>query len=82
MLNSKKTKDEGAWRQASLALMLPTLMVAGPLAGYLLGLGINRFFNVQPPWDGRIQIGMIILGMMAGFRETWHTIKKLSKESK
>lgn len=79
-LNPNDSKDEHQWRQASLALMLPTMMAAGPLAGYLLSLGIIAWFDVGPPWDLRIKIVMVVLGLLAGFRESFRIMQQLSAD--
>jgi F0F1-type ATP synthase assembly protein I len=69
------------WRQASMALTLPMMMLAGPLVGYFLAVGLIHLFDVGPAWADRIKIIGVILGVMAGVRETISLIRKLSKDS-
>ena len=81
---SKKRSDQdqsSQLRQASLALTLPMLMVAGPVVGYFFAWLIIRWFDVGPPWDGRIRIIGTVIGALAGFRETVRVIKKISSEN-
>ena len=78
---SDKKGSSDAWRNASLALTLPTMMAAGPLVGLFLGWGVGKLLGLEPPWDGRsITIG-VICGTVAGIRETVRIIKKLSSNS-
>lgn len=69
------------WRQASMALTLPMMMLAGPLVGYFLAVGLIHWLEIGPQWAGRIKIIGVILGVMAGIRETVNVIRKLSKGS-
>ena len=64
-----------------MALTLPMLMVAGPVVGYFFAWLIIRWFDVGPPWDGRIRIIGTVIGALAGFRETVRVIKKISSEN-
>ncbi len=71
----KKSRDGGnaAMQQASLAMVLPMMMLAGPLVGYFLGHWIGQKF-------GHEDIGRFVglaLGIMAGARESWHILKRL-----
>lgn len=81
---ARKPDDNDAarqWRQASLALTLPMMMLAGPLVGYFLAVGLIHWLDIGPVWAGRIKIIGVILGVMAGIRETVSVIRKLSKGS-
>ena len=79
---SPKPARPNPWAQASLALSSPTLMVAGPLAGGLLALGAIWAFGIGEPWAGRIKIAGIIVGLVAGARETLKVIRRISDASR
>lgn len=69
------------WQQASLALSLPMMMLAGPIVGYFLAVGLVHWFEIGPPWAGRTKIIGVLLGTLAGLRETVNVIRKLTKGS-
>jgi F0F1-type ATP synthase assembly protein I len=69
------------WRQASLALSLPMMMLAGPIVGFVLAIGLMYWFEIGPLWAGRIKILGVLLGTMAGIRETITVIRKITKDS-
>lgn len=77
----KPRKDESPWQQASLALSIPTLMVAGPLVGYLLALLAIHLFSIGDPWKDRAEIIGLLIGGIAGGRETIRLIKRISSDS-
>ena len=58
-----------------MAMMIPSLLVCGPLVGYGLGWAIRRWIG-GGDW---VTIGMVLLGMAAGIRESVLVIRKLSK---
>lgn len=68
------------WRQASLALSLPMMMLAGPLVGFLLAMAAIHWLEIGPVWAARVKIIGVILGIMAGIRETVGVIRKISKD--
>jgi hypothetical protein len=72
---------ERQWRQASLALTLPTLMVVGPLVGLLLALALVHWLEIGPPWAARIKVIGVFLGILTSIRETILVIRKLSRDS-
>lgn len=81
----KKPKDpaqEPQWRQASLALMVPTTMLAGPIAGFLIAQALFYFFEIPEDWTGRVMVISIILGTTAGMRESYKILKKISAQQK
>jgi F0F1-type ATP synthase assembly protein I len=67
-------KNPSPWGQAGLALMIPSLMVAGPLAGFLIAWLIGRWTGWQSRW---ITVGLVLLGMVAGVRETIKVIRRI-----
>lgn len=73
-------KEDSGWRQAGLALTIPWLLLAGPITGFVLALGINWLFKVGAPWDGRIKLILILVCTFAGLREAFKLIKRMSAE--
>jgi F0F1-type ATP synthase assembly protein I len=67
--------DEGptAWGKAGQALLIPSLMAAGPLAGLLIGWTLRRWTG----WGNWIVVVFVLLGVVAGIRETVKIIRKL-----
>lgn len=59
---------------AGLGLMIPMMMLAGPLAGYGLGWLLQQLFR----WGQWIIIVMVLLGVVAGMRESIVIMKKIS----
>ena len=70
-----KRDEEERLRSAGLALMIPSLMVAGPLLGFLLG---RWFGGMAGPADGGSLIGLA-LGLAAGIREVIKILRRMSK---
>lgn len=67
-------KEPSGYTQAGLAMMIPTIMVAGPFAGLLLGWLLQRWLGL-----GSWIVGvMLLLGLIAGLRETIKIIRRLS----
>jgi len=67
-----KPKD-GAFGRAGMAMTIPTVMAAGPLAGWLVGHGIR----LGTGWGRWVEILFFFLGLIAGARETIRIIRKL-----
>lgn len=55
----KQARDIGTYT------IIPMMMVAGPLVGYLLGKGIENLFGGEP-WP---QVVGLLVGMVAAFRQ-------------
>lgn len=70
----RQKKDSNPYAQAGLALTIPMILAAGPLAGLLLGWLLQRWFGLGS-W---IVIVMLVLGLIAGARETIKVIRRLS----
>lgn len=80
---AEKPPDPGRfnpWRQASLALTLPMLMVSGPIVGYFMGYGLAYWLDLGDRWASIVKIVGVVLGMIAGVRETIRVIKKISDD--
>jgi F0F1-type ATP synthase assembly protein I len=63
-------------RTAGLAMTIPFLLVAGPLVGLWLGTWLDGRFGTVP-WG---QLGLVVLGFVAGVRETIRIIRLLKNE--
>jgi ATP synthase protein I len=72
----EKKNPPGTLTQASLALAIPGLLVAGPFAGYFLGWLIQKWTG----WGDWILWVFLALGMAAGIRETIKVIKRLGQD--
>ncbi len=77
----KDSEQAKLWRQAGLAFSLPMMMLAGPLVGYFLAYGIVRWFGWTGPWAGRLKLVGLAFGIVAGIRETYKVIRKISSDS-
>lgn len=70
----KGPKESEGYTKAGMAMMIPMLMAAGPLSGLLVGWLLQRWLGL-----GRwILWVMLILGLIAGARETIQVIKRIS----
>ncbi len=64
----KTAKDIGTYT------LIPSLMVAGPVVGYFMGRGVEKYLGGEP-WGA--VVGML-LGVVAAFREVFLLMKKKS----
>ncbi len=62
----KAAKDLGAYT------LIPSLMIAGPIVGYFLGRGVEKWLGGEP-WGA--VIGML-LGVVAAFREVFRLLQR------
>lgn len=67
-------------RESSVGMLIPMMMLAGPLTGLVMGWLVIRFFEIQPPWDSRIKMICVLVGTAAGFREAIRTVKKIGRD--
>lgn len=67
-------REPNPWQQAGLALTIPMMLLAGPLVGYGMGWLVRRWTG----WGGWIEIVFLILGFVAGVRETINIIRRMS----
>jgi len=58
--------------------IIPMMMVAGPLVGYLLGKGIENMFGGEP-WPG--VIGLLV-GLVAAFRQIFLLLAAKTKQDR
>ena len=67
---SKSAKDIGTYT------LIPSLMVAGPVVGYFLGRGIEKYIGGEP-WGA--VVGMLF-GIVAAFRQVFLLLAKKSEK--
>ena len=65
--------SDSQWGKAGLALLIPSLMAAGPAAGLLIGWLIRRWTG----WGSWVTIVFLFLGLVAGVREVIQVIRRL-----
>lgn len=63
------------WGQAGMALAIPSLLLAGPLGGYLLGVGLQRWLG----WGDWVIGALVLLGSASAVRETIRIIRRLNR---
>ena len=67
---AKQARDIGAYT------IIPMMMVAGPVVGYLLGKGWENLFGGEP-WPG--VIGLLV-GLVAAFRQIFILLAERSRD--
>jgi len=73
----KKSEDKYAMlRQAGPVTVIPFLLLVSPVLGYFIGRFLDKRFNTSFLW-----IVFIILGFVAGAREVYRIIVRVSKEN-
>lgn len=73
-------RSEGLGK-AGLAMSIPTMMVAGPLVGLIMGHYICLWLGIEAPAKTWVKMGLLALGMIAAGRETARIIKRISSDS-
>ncbi|HOR29209.1 MAG TPA: AtpZ/AtpI family protein [Candidatus Sumerlaeota bacterium] len=68
---------QGPLGQAGMAFLIPGLLLAGPVSGYLLGLLIQRWTG----WGQWVLLLMVALGLITGIRESIRIIRNLQRQS-
>ena len=63
-------------RQASLAMSIPMLLLTGSLVGYFIGAWLDARWGTDP-W---LMVVFIVLGFVAGVRETIRIIRLIQRE--
>ena len=67
-------QEPNSWNKTSLALSIPMLLVSGPLVGYWLGRLVRHWTG----WGEWADWLFVILGMVAGVKESVRIIRRLS----
>jgi len=74
---AKKAEDKYSMlRQAGLVMAIPFLLLVSPIIGYFMGRLLDRWFSTSFLW-----IVFIGLGFVAGIREVYRIIVRVSKET-
>ncbi|MBE7559837.1 hypothetical protein HS125_13185 [bacterium] len=73
----RRRKARREWVVAGRAVVIPFLLLAGPLVGYLLARGVQ--WMIDSP-SGLIVAAGVMLGLLAGIVETVNLIRKMSGE--
>ena len=76
--SKQQSKNELSWGEYSLALMIPPLMLAGPLVGYGLGWLAQKYLH----WGDWAPLAGLFLGFLAAIREIIIILKKISKDQR
>jgi F0F1-type ATP synthase assembly protein I len=63
-------------RQMGIAITIPMVLVSGPLVGWFFGSWLDGKFGTKP-W---CLIVLLVLGTVAGARQTIHMIKDISRD--
>jgi F0F1-type ATP synthase assembly protein I len=69
---AKQARDIGAYT------IIPMMMVAGPVVGYLLGKGWENLFGGEP-WPG--VVGLLV-GLVAAFRQIFILLAERSRDDR
>ena len=69
-----RPEDTGK-RSAGMLLAIPSLLVAAPLVGFLLGRWLDRRFATEP----KLTILGVILGFIAAGRETFVILRRVQE---
>jgi F0F1-type ATP synthase assembly protein I len=72
----KEPNKVTAWRQIGLLTSIPFILALAPIVGYFLGKFLDQKFRTQP-W---LSLILLILGFVAGVRETIDIVKKSQSE--
>ncbi len=75
-MGSKPEDRYAMLRQAGLVTLIPSLLLVSPLVGYFLGRFLDRKLHTSFLW-----IIFLVLGFVAGAREVYRIIVKVSKET-
>jgi ATP synthase protein I len=67
--------DDTGKRSAGMLLAIPSLLVAAPLVGFLLGRWLDRHFATEP----KLTILGVILGFFAAGRETFVILRRVQE---
>ncbi|UCF78510.1 MAG: AtpZ/AtpI family protein [Candidatus Eiseniibacteriota bacterium] len=76
--SGKKPEDKYAMlRQAGLVTVIPFLLLVSPLVGYFLGRFLDKRLDTSFLW-----IVLTALGFVAGVKEVYRIIVRISREAK
>lgn len=76
----RKTDDARLVQRGSLALSIPTLLLAGPITGLLLSYLAIRLLHLEGDQAKWTKVVLMLLGLAAGGRETLKVIRRISED--
>ena len=75
-MTEKPPSKVNPWRQAGLLATIPFILALAPIVGFVIGNWLDAKFRTKP-WLGVV---MLVLGFVAGIRETIQIIKLAQRE--
>ncbi len=75
-MNGKLPKKVAGWRQVGLLSSIPFILALAPIIGFVIGQLLDRHFRTRP-W---LSIVLLLLGFVAGVRETIKIVKLSQQE--
>lgn len=78
-LRKRKARDESFQREVYLALSIPSVLLAGPLVGLILGYGATRLLHLSPEAGRLALLFGLILGLATAAREVIRIVRRISK---
>ena len=75
-MTQKDPKKVTAWRQIGLLSSIPFILALAPIVGFLLGKFLDQKLRTQP-W---LSLILLVLGFVAGVRETIKIVKLSQQE--
>jgi len=76
----KKTDDSRMVYRGGLALSIPSLLLAGPLTGFVLAYFAIKVFHLDGDAAKWTQVALVLAGFGAGARETYKVIQRISDD--
>jgi F0F1-type ATP synthase assembly protein I len=75
-VTGKTPKKVTGWRQVGLLSSIPFILALAPIIGFVIGQQLDRYFRTRP-W---LSIVLLVLGFVAGVRETIKIVKLSQQE--
>jgi ATP synthase protein I len=72
----KSPDNNKSFRQATVFISLPLMLLVPPLLGWLIGSHLDEIWK-SSPW---MTLLLVILGFVAGFREVWQMLKRFGDD--
>lgn len=73
-MSEPNPKPPASWlKDLGPAMAVPSILVSGPLAGFLIGYFLDRRFG----WDPWGKVALMVLGFVSSARECWNLIRRM-----